>query len=128
MNAMRSESNPASTSCVPIAAVPAPSGTVIFTGHSLGGAAAVIVAAERMGLGLVNTFMGADAAKHQDANWEEALRVWPAIVAFARDHGVRITFENCPMIFSYDEWPGGHNLATTPRIASMPCCRTLATT
>lgn len=77
---------------------------------------AVIVAAERMGLGLVNTFMGADAAKHQDANWEEALRVWPGIVAFARDHGVRLTFENCPMIFSYDEWPGGHNLATTPRM------------
>ncbi|MFO1541215.1 MAG: sugar phosphate isomerase/epimerase family protein [Chloroflexota bacterium] len=77
---------------------------------------AVIVAAERMGLGLVNTFMGADAAKHQDANWEEALGVWPETVAFARDHGVRITFENCPMIFSYDEWPGGHNLATTPRM------------
>lgn len=77
---------------------------------------AVIVAAERMGLGLVNTFMGADGAKHQDANWEEALRVWPGIVAFARDHGVRLTFENCPMIFSYDEWPGGHNIATTPRM------------
>ena len=64
----------------------------------------------------VNTFMGGDGAKHQDANWEEALRVWPDIVAFAQDHGRKITIENCPMLFSLDEWPGGHNLATTPRI------------
>jgi sugar phosphate isomerase/epimerase len=25
-------------------------------------------------------------------------------------------FENCPMIFSHDEWPGGHNIAYAPRI------------
>jgi sugar phosphate isomerase/epimerase len=76
----------------------------------------VIVAAEKMGLPLVNTFMGADAARTQEQNWEAALTVWPEIVAFAKDHGVRLTIENCPMLFSYDEWPGGHNLATTPRI------------
>jgi sugar phosphate isomerase/epimerase len=76
----------------------------------------VMVAARQMGVPLVNTFMGADGAKNQDENWEEALRVWPDIVAFARDQGVRITLENCPMIFSYDEWPGGHNIATTPRM------------
>jgi sugar phosphate isomerase/epimerase len=76
----------------------------------------VIVAAEKMGLPLVNTFMGADAAMTQDQNWDEALKVWPDIVAFAKDHGVRLTIENCPMLFSYDEWPGGHNLATTPQI------------
>ena len=34
----------------------------------------VITAAEQMGVPLVNTFMGADGAKTQDANWEEALR------------------------------------------------------
>ncbi len=76
----------------------------------------VITAAEKMQLPLVNTFMGADGSKHQDANWEEALRVWPDIVSFAQDHGRKITIENCPMLFSHDEWPGGHNLATTPRI------------
>ena len=53
---------------------------------------------------------------NQDDNWQEALRVWPDIVSFADDHGRKITIENCPMLFSYDEWPGGHNLATTPRI------------
>ena len=76
----------------------------------------VIEAAEKMDLPLVNTFMGADGAKTQDDNWEEALRVWPDIVKFAEDHGRKITFENCPMLFSYDEWPGGHNIATTPRM------------
>jgi sugar phosphate isomerase/epimerase len=76
----------------------------------------VITAAEKMNVALVNTFMGADAAKTQDQNWDEALRVWPDIVAFAGDHGRKITIENCPMLFSNDEWPGGHNLATTPRI------------
>ena len=76
----------------------------------------VITAAEAMGVPYVNTFMGADAALDQDANWAEAQRVWPDIVSFAQDHGRKITIENCPMLFSSDEWPGGHNLATTPRI------------
>jgi sugar phosphate isomerase/epimerase len=77
---------------------------------------AVIAATAKMGLPVTNTFCGGDAAKHVDANWEEALRVWPDIVRFAKDHGVRITFENCPMIFSYDEWPAGHNIAYSPYI------------
>lgn len=76
----------------------------------------VIVAAGRMGVGLVNTFCGGDAAKSVDDNWAEAEKLWPEIVAFARDNGVRLAFENCPMIFSYDEWPGGHNIAYSPRI------------
>ena len=77
---------------------------------------AVIVATGRMGLPLTNTFCGGDSSKHVDANWEEALRVWPDLVRFANDHGVRITFENCPMIFSYDEWPAGHNIAYSPSV------------
>ncbi len=76
----------------------------------------VIVAARKMGVPLVNTFMGGDAARTQDENWEVALRVWPDIVAFARDNGVKITIENCPMIFSRDEWPAGHNIAWSPYI------------
>jgi sugar phosphate isomerase/epimerase len=76
----------------------------------------VIVATGKMGLPVTNTFCGGDASKHVDANWAEALKVWPDIVRFAQDHGVKITFENCPMIFSYDEWPGGHNIAYSPYI------------
>jgi sugar phosphate isomerase/epimerase len=75
----------------------------------------VITTAGGMGVGLVNTFIGGDASKNPDQNWELALTIWPEIVQHAKDNGVRITIENCPMIFSYDEWPGGHNLANTPR-------------
>ncbi len=76
----------------------------------------VIVAAGRMAVPFVNTFMGGDSSKSQDANWQTALAVWPEIVAHALDNGVRITIENCPMIFSQDEWPGGHNIAWSPYI------------
>ncbi|MBL8582170.1 MAG: sugar phosphate isomerase/epimerase [Rhizobiaceae bacterium] len=76
----------------------------------------VIVGASRMGLDLVNTFCGGDAAKSLDANWQDALKVWPEIIAFARGHGITLAFENCPMIFSNDEWPGGHNIAYSPTI------------
>ncbi len=76
----------------------------------------VITAARKMGVPLVNTFMGGDQNKTQDENWEVALSVWPDIVAFARDNGVKITIENCPMIFSRDEWPAGHNIAWSPYI------------
>jgi len=76
----------------------------------------VIAGAARMGVALVNTFCGGDASKHVDANWDDALKVWPDIVAYARDNGVKLAFENCPMIFSYDEWPGGHNIAYSPYI------------
>ena len=76
----------------------------------------VITAAEKMDVPLVNTFMGGDAAMTQDENWEVALTVWPDIVRFAQDHGRKITIENCPMIFSRDEWPAGHNIAWSPYI------------
>jgi sugar phosphate isomerase/epimerase len=76
----------------------------------------VIDAAEKMDIPLVNTFMGGDESKNQDDNWQEALRVWPDIVRYAQDHGRTLTLENCPMLFSYDEWPGGQNIATTPRM------------
>jgi sugar phosphate isomerase/epimerase len=76
----------------------------------------VITAAESMEVPLVNTFMGGDAALTQDQNWARALEIWPDIVRFAQDHGRRITIENCPMIFSPDEWPAGHNIAWSPYI------------
>jgi sugar phosphate isomerase/epimerase len=76
----------------------------------------VMVAARQMGGPLVNTFMGGDSTKSVDENWEVALQVWPDIVKFAQDNGVKITIENCPMIFSRDEWPGGNNIAWSPYI------------
>ncbi|HSK93248.1 MAG TPA: sugar phosphate isomerase/epimerase [Candidatus Angelobacter sp.] len=76
----------------------------------------VIEAAARMKVPFFNTFMGGDSSLHVDANWERALEIWPPMVEHAREHGVRITIENCPMIFSTDEWPAGNNIAWSPYI------------
>jgi sugar phosphate isomerase/epimerase len=76
----------------------------------------VIEACRLMNVPFMNTFMGGDSKKSLDENWEEALRVWPDIVAHAKANGVKITIENCPMIFSRDEWPGGNNIAWSPYI------------
>ena len=76
----------------------------------------VIVAAELLEVPVVGTFVGKDKDKTVPANLEEYARVWPDIVKFAKNHNVKIAIENCPMIFSYDEWPGGNNLASTPAI------------
>ena len=73
----------------------------------------VIVAAEKLGLDTVNTFAGRDWTKTVDDNWPRFLKTWRPLAAFAEDHGVRIGIENCPMLFTRDEWPGGKNLATT---------------
>jgi len=76
----------------------------------------VISGAAKMGVGLVNTFCGGDAKKTLDENWADAEQVWPELIAYAKDQGVALAFENCPMIFSHDEWPGGHNIAYAPKI------------
>jgi len=76
----------------------------------------VIVAAEMLNVPIVGTFVGRDKDKTVEENFGEFEKVWPPLVKFARDHGVKIAIENCPMIFSNDEWPGGNNLATTPAI------------
>jgi sugar phosphate isomerase/epimerase len=76
----------------------------------------VIEACETMRVPFFNTFMGGDPALHVDANWDRALELWPPIVEHAKAHGVRITIENCPMIFSHDEWPAGNNIAWSPYI------------
>jgi sugar phosphate isomerase/epimerase len=75
----------------------------------------VIEASSLLGLNM-NTFVGRDWTKSVDDNWARFLEVWQPIIAFAEDHGVKVGIENCPMIFSADEWPGGKNLATTPAI------------
>jgi sugar phosphate isomerase/epimerase len=77
---------------------------------------AVIWAAQLLGVGVVNTFVGRDQTKTVDAQWPRFLETWRPIVAYAEQHGVRIGIENCPMLFTGDEWPGGKNLATSPAI------------
>jgi sugar phosphate isomerase/epimerase len=76
----------------------------------------VIAAASLLGLKNVNTFAGRDWTKGIDENWPRFLKTWRPIVAFAEDKDIRIGIENCPMLFTTDEWPGGKNLATAPVI------------
>jgi sugar phosphate isomerase/epimerase len=77
---------------------------------------AVVRAAALLGVGTVNTFVGRDWTKSVDAQWPRFLETWRPLVAYAEERGVRIGIENCPMLFTADEWPGGKNLATTPAI------------
>ncbi len=76
----------------------------------------IIVAAELLGCGVVNTFVGRDPCRTVAQNWPRFLEVWPPLVRFAEEHGVRIGIENCPMFFTSDEWPGGKNLAHAPAV------------
>jgi sugar phosphate isomerase/epimerase len=76
----------------------------------------VIEAAYRLGIGRVNTFVGRDWTKSVDDNWPRFLDTWKPIVQMAEHRNIRIGIENCPMLFSADEWPGGKNLASTPEI------------
>ncbi len=77
---------------------------------------AVIRAAALLGVNVVNTFIGRDWTRSLDENWPRFLTTWRPLIAYAEDQGVKIAIENCPMLFSRDEWPGGKNLARNPAI------------
>jgi len=76
----------------------------------------VITAAARLGVDVVNTFIGRDPAKPLEENFRKFCSVWPELVRFAETQKVRIAIENCPMLFTNDEWPGGKNLAVSPAV------------
>jgi len=76
----------------------------------------VISASGLIGLNLVNTFIGRDHTRSIEDNWSVFDERWPEIVRFAESCGVKIAIENCPMLFTKDEWPGGKNLAISPKI------------
>ena len=76
----------------------------------------VIAAAPLLGIRTVTSFAGRDWRRTVDDNWPRFLDTWRLLVRFAEEHGVRIGIENCPMLFTADEWPGGKNLFTTPSI------------
>src|SRR5262245_23245975 len=49
----------------------------------------VIVAATKLGLKNVNTFVGRDWTKSVDDNWPRFLKTWKPLIAFAEDQGVK---------------------------------------
>ncbi len=76
----------------------------------------VIKASALLGVGLANTFIGRDQNKNLEENLELFDVIWPDIIHYAEENGVKIGIENCPMLFGPDQWPGGQNLMSTPVI------------
>ena len=74
----------------------------------------LIDASAMLDVNMVTTFVGRDPKKSVSENLELVKEVWPPIVKYAEEKGVKIAIENCPMLFTEDEWPGGQNLMTTP--------------
>lgn len=74
----------------------------------------VIDASARLGVNMVTTFIGRDPQKPVSENLEMVKQIWPPILDHAKEKGVKVAIENCPMLFTEDEWPGGQNLMTTP--------------
>ena len=74
----------------------------------------IIKAASLLDVPVVNTFIG----RHPQLNLDENLKLfehyWPPIIAYAESLNIKIGIENCPMLFTYDEWPGGKNMAINP--------------
>lgn len=76
----------------------------------------LIKAANLLGVGVANTFVGRDWTKNVDDNWPRFLEVWKPLIKCAEENNVKIGIENCPMFFTNDEWPGGKNLAHSPAL------------
>ncbi len=76
----------------------------------------VIKAASKLNVSTVTTFIGRDPQKSIKENLITFAKVWPNIVKMAEESNVKIAIENCPMLFTDDEWPGGKNLAISPAV------------
>jgi sugar phosphate isomerase/epimerase len=76
----------------------------------------VVLAAALLGLRNVNTFIGADHRLPLNENFDRFLQVWPDLVRLVQDYGLFLGIENCPMLFSRDQWPSGKNLAHSPAV------------
>lgn len=75
----------------------------------------VIDAAELLGVPYVGTFIGRDWTRPVSENLTEGERIFPELVSYASDHGVRLIIENCVMEgWHPDGYPG--NLAYSPEL------------
>lgn len=74
----------------------------------------IIDAAAKLGVPVVNTFVGRNPSLNIPDNLKLFEERFPEIVRHAGSLGIKIGIENCPMLFTNDEWPGGKNLAISP--------------
>lgn len=77
---------------------------------------ALIDLSAQMDVNMVTTFIGKDKTKTVEDNLDLYKEVWTPIIAHAEKKKVKIAIENCPMLYTKNEWPGGNNLACTPAI------------
>lgn len=84
--------------------------------HAVEHIRSVITASAMLGVGTMTTFIGRDWTRSVDDNWPRFLETWTPIIRHAEEQNVRVGIENCPMLFTADEWPGGKNLAHSPAI------------
>ena len=64
-----------------------------------------VLSAMEVGIGMVTAFVGRDQNKSVEENLEDFGRIWPPIIQYTEEHGVRIAIENCPMLFGREQWP-----------------------
>lgn len=76
----------------------------------------LIDASVKLEVNMVTTFLGRIPSKTVEENLKVVKEVWTPIVKYANEKKVKIAIENCPMLFTNDEWPGGQNLMTSPAI------------
>jgi sugar phosphate isomerase/epimerase len=86
--------------------------TVVYVEHIK----KLLKAASKLHIPLVNTFIGRDHTRTIEYNLDRYEEVWSDIVKVAEQENVKIGIENCPMLFTQDEWPGGKNLAISPAV------------
>lgn len=67
-----------------------------------------------LGVNMITTFIGRDSTKNVDENMELVKKIWTPIMRYAEKKGVKVAIENCPMLFTNNEWPGGQNIMTSP--------------
>lgn len=84
--------------------------------HNIAHLYKVIDASHELGVNMVTTFIGRDSNKNVEDNLKLVAEIWPPILDYAKERGVKIAIENCPMLFDQSQWPGGQNLMTTPVI------------
>ncbi len=76
----------------------------------------LIEVSHQLGVNKINTFIGRDQLLNEEKNLEKFEKLWTPIIKYAEDKKVQVGIENCPMYFTYDEWPKGQNLAYSPAI------------
>ncbi len=76
----------------------------------------LIDASSKMKINMVTTFIGKDKNKTVEDNLILFKEVWTPIIKYAESKKVKIAIENCPMLYTENEWPGGNNLASTPYV------------